>query len=64
MILDPCHNWKTLLFIKFYRYPEVIFNCNDAAFLKQVRVLFFYLHNNITMLIAMLQDEALVYNTC
>ena len=41
-----CDNWKTLLFIKVYSYPEVLFNRHVLAFyetndLKKIRILFF-----------------------
>ena len=26
IIFVPCDNWKTMLFIKVYRYPEILFN--------------------------------------
>ena len=46
MIFTPYDNWKTLFFIKIYRYPEVLFNGHVLAFfeasdLKEVRILFF-----------------------
>ena len=45
MFFIPCENWKTLFFIKIYRYPEVWYNRHVAAFfegsvLEEVRIFY------------------------
>ena len=52
MFFILCDNWKTLFFIKVYRYSEGFSNRQVARFfersvLKEVRILR-YLHNTVT----------------
>ena len=35
-MLIPYNNWKTLLFLKVYRYSEILFNRRVATFFKPV----------------------------
>ena len=47
MTFIPCDKWKTIFFIKFYRYAEVFFNLHALAFfetlqMKEARILFIF----------------------
>ena len=66
MFFIPCDNWKALFFTQIYRYPEAWYNRHIAAFckinvLKEVCILYHYLHNNIaTLLISKFQIKLLL----
>ena len=63
-----CDNWKTLLFIKVYCYPEGLFQSPCycvlwTSVLKKVHI-WFYLHNNGTILLPNFHIKFAVYYTC